>query len=342
MDRSAGPFWPGSARSALLAVPVVLIGLLILLGVMRASMDWPSERNEGKILIGIFLLAILPVLLVLFGSLADGGEVEAFGIRVQFPAAERQAREIAVSPRMGLAPGVPLNDSSTAAILDTLQEAARSDVAVVDLEDGRAWWETRLLVLCAGAVRLERPKAIVFLATVGDSGAGTFQGWATPAALLDRLLSRPALRRSYERALAVSRQWDQAIAGTEGGIPTLPFASPAAIGYAHFFFPGPGGERNPFASEQVLAVEVGNLESRREHGVLTTTRLKELFQPVLRREAAVVDARPNSPESWQQKTLDTDEQFIPLVHKRGCYECLLSREQALNEILRALTTVETN
>ncbi|MFD7815278.1 hypothetical protein ACFV6E_20375 [Streptomyces sp. NPDC059785] len=342
MDRSAGPFWPGSARSALLAVPVVLIGLLILLGVLRASIDWPSEKHEGTTLIGIFLLTILPVLLVLFGSLTDGGEVEAFGIRIQFPAAERQPREIAVSPRMGLTPGATLNDNSTAAILDTLQEAARSEVAVVDLEDGTAWWETRLLVLCSGAVRLERPQAIVFLATVGDSGAGTFQGWATPAVLLERLLTRPALRRSYERALAVSRQWDQAIADTEGGIPDLPFTSPAASRYAQCFFPGPGGERNPFASEQVLAVEVGHLESRREHGVITITRLEELFLPVLRREAAVVDARLNSPESWQQKILDTEEPFIPLVHKGGRYEHLLSREQAINEILRALTTVETN
>jgi hypothetical protein len=324
-------------------VPAVLIGLLVLLGVMRVSADWPSERHEGTVLIGILFLTVLPVLLVLFGSLTGGGAVEAFGIRIQFPVAERQSRETAVSPRMGLAPGATLNDGSTAAILDTLKEAARADVAVVDLEDGTAWWETRLLVLCAGAVRLGRPQAIVFLATDGDSGAGTFNSWATPDSLLDRLLlSRPALRRSYEVALAVSRQWDQAIPGAEGAIPALLFTSPVANEYERFFFPSPDFQRNPFAFEQVLAVEVGHLEGRREHGILTTTRLDELFRPVLRRDKAIVEAKSGSPESWQQKLLDTEKPFIPFVRRGGRYECLLSRERAINEILRALSTAETN
>ncbi|WP_405976503.1 hypothetical protein OG496_55035 [Streptomyces sp. NBC_00988] len=343
MDRSGGPFWPGKLRSALIAVPIVLIGLLVLLGVMHANADWPSERHEGTVLIGILFLTVLPVLLVLLGSLTGGGAVEAFGIRIQFPEAERQSRETEVSPRMGLAPGATLNDSSTTAILDTLQEAARSEVAVIDLQDGTAWWETRLLVLCAGAVRLGRPEAIVFLATDGDSGTGAFRGWATPDLLLDRLLARPALRRSYERALTVSRQWDQAIPDAEADTPpALPFTSPVSEEYKRFFFPSSDWKRNPFAFEQVLAVEVGKLEAKREHGVLTTTRLDELFGSVLRRTAAVIEAQPDSSESWQQRLMDTEKPFIPLVHRGGRYQCLLPRERAVNEILRSLSTAKTN
>jgi hypothetical protein len=64
---------------------------------------------------------------------------------------------------MGLSFGQLLDDSGTVQILETLRAAVRHQVAVVDLDDGTAWWETRLLVLCAGAARQGRPNAIVFL-----------------------------------------------------------------------------------------------------------------------------------------------------------------------------------
>ena len=50
-----------------------------------------------------------------------------------------------------------------------------SEIAVIDLEDGQAWWETRLLVLLAGAVRLKKPDKIVFLGTDAEI-VDCFQG----------------------------------------------------------------------------------------------------------------------------------------------------------------------
>jgi hypothetical protein len=58
---------------------------------------------------------------------------------------------------------MPVTDSATTQILDTLRQATGDYVVVVDLEDGKAWWETRLLVLLAGAVRLGKPDKIVFV-----------------------------------------------------------------------------------------------------------------------------------------------------------------------------------
>ncbi|KJS51301.1 hypothetical protein VM98_37925 [Streptomyces rubellomurinus subsp. indigoferus] len=67
-------------------------------------------------------------------------------------------------------------DSGGSHILSTLRRSAGTDVVIVDLEDGHAWWETRLLVLCAGAERLGRPPVIVCTAVQG-SQTGRYIGW---------------------------------------------------------------------------------------------------------------------------------------------------------------------
>lgn len=103
-------------------------------------------------------------------------------------------------------PGRAISDSDTAQILHALHEAANTDMVVIDLEDGEAWWETRLLVLLAGAVRLGRPVAVVFVAT--DRGCPRrFQGWGEPAKLLRRILRvDPQYEQSYWAALTAARQ----------------------------------------------------------------------------------------------------------------------------------------
>ena len=64
-------------------------------------------------------------------------------------------------------PAKPLQIAVQTQILDALREATACEVVIIDLEDGQAWWETRLLVLLAGAVRLKRPERVVF---VGKDG----------------------------------------------------------------------------------------------------------------------------------------------------------------------------
>ena len=75
---------------------------------------------------------------------------------------EKGAAGLQIASNIGV-PGQPVTDSDTQQILDTLKQATASNVVVVDLEGGKAWWETRLLVLLAGAVRLGKPDKIVFL-----------------------------------------------------------------------------------------------------------------------------------------------------------------------------------
>src|SRR5262245_62004215 len=78
---------------------------------------------------------------------------------------------------IGGTPGQPISDSDTSSILDSLRQASSSDVIIIDLGSGGEWWETRLLVLLAGAARLRHPEIVVFVATDGGV-ARAFQRWA--------------------------------------------------------------------------------------------------------------------------------------------------------------------
>jgi hypothetical protein len=77
-------------------------------------------------------------------------------------------------------PGQAVQDSLTTNILDALKQATDCEVVIIDLEDGRAWWETRLLVLLAGAVKLEGPNDSCFWEEIA-AGTNVSRVGARPA-----------------------------------------------------------------------------------------------------------------------------------------------------------------
>jgi hypothetical protein len=327
------PFWPFSVRAAVVSIPVVFAVLVIAAIVLRQRTGWPAGGSDGELLLGMVLLSFVPIALVLLGSIAGGGgSVEAFGVKIRWREAIA-THGATVPPRLGLSEQLPMRDSGTIEILGTLREATRHDVVVVDLEEGRAWWETRLLVLAAGAARLGSPSAIVFVATEGGV-RGWFQGWARPRDVLSGLLSaRADLRAAYDRGVAVANRWALAVPDPAGATSTLPWgADPVADGKAWAALP-PGGERNPLAPEQIIADEVGQLEVPAPSGI-TIVRLRELLAPCLRirhvDEAADADA-------WSAAVLSSEEPFVA-VTRDGRYVGLVPRERAVNEILRAVIT----
>ena len=337
--RSGGPFWPWSTRAAIAAVPIILLGLIVLVSASRTWADWPSPASETLVLAGLALFALLPVLLLVLEILAGrGGSVEGFGVRIRFAEAQSSRQEVAVPPMLGLQKGMALSDSNTNQILDTLRSAGQSKVAVLDLEDGEAWWETRLLVLCAGAVRLQRPQAIVFVATAGGT-AGVFEGWAPPEALLRCLLQRrPDLRTAFDQAAAIHRQWDlvpvPAVPAAPPGAVQTPFPVDHSLGSSFVVFPD-GVTRNALAAEQMLAQLLGPIEGNKEQGNITTTRLNDLFDPVLHRISVDLDD-PDTGTTWTAKILDTTDPFVAVTHQQ-VYAGLLQRDAAINDILRSLT-----
>jgi hypothetical protein len=223
--------------------------------------------GSDLLLIGVLILSLLPILLVLVDTVArQGGAIAFRDIRVDFAGSVEPASSITIPRNIGL-PGQPDSDSTTTEIIDTLRNAAGNEIVVVDLEEGDAWWETRLLVLCAGAARLRRPSAIVFVAT--KRTPWQFQGWAPPGELLRALLrAEQGYRRSYATAEAAAAQWAL--------VPPPPAGAPCPPP-GHPWFSGPalthswmawrqlptGCKPNELATEQFLSPMRSGATSRR-------------------------------------------------------------------------------
>lgn len=334
--------WPFGARAAILAVPLIAAGLLIVFGLSRLLADWPESRSDNLVLIGVVLLSLVPLLLLALDLVASrGGTIEVRGVVINFAGQLQTHSELTIAANIGM-PGVPVPDSGSEQILDTLRAAVANEIAVVDLEDGSAWWETRLVTLCAGAARLDRPRVIVFVATE-EGRQGRFQGWGAPEALLRALLRADRrYRESYEAARVAAAQWALVQAYDQGQpvpVASLPQPEPPAVSLAtrhpHFAF-SYQGNRNELAQEQFLAADLGEKAEPPEHGI-DVVRLRQLFAPVLQGEHLENDW-PS--ERRIQAALATDTPYMA-VTDGGRYLGLLARAAVQNSILQALVARET-
>lgn len=341
-EPGSGALWPLGPLAAIVAVPVVLLALLLFVAILRKTAGWPGRATEGAVLAGILVLALLPVVLLLIDRVAGaGGQVEAFGVRVQFAAAVGAQRQAFIPPTLGLQEGEALNDTSTVKILDTLRQAARSDLAVVDLGEGRKWWETRLLVLCAGAARMDRPGAVVFVETAGGKDK-VYLGWARPRDLVESLLqAREDFRPAYYTSLAVARQWDLAIPpvpsveGSPGEQARLPFPIGPDSGVSQIVYPQLTPTPNQLAAEQILAQRLGGLEMTGRYGLLFPSRLQDLFRPVLRTRSVDLGDETTRDAAWAADLLRGTDPYIAVTRDEQ-FVGLLPREQALSAVLRSV------
>jgi hypothetical protein len=354
LDRS-GPFWPFGVRAAVLSVPLVLVALLAVLAVLRAASDWPADRWDGWLLLGAAAFALLPVLLVVVGRIAErGGSVRVpGGFELAFAAATAAAGPrtgTTISSNLGAPPGVDIADSGGGNILAALRGAVSNPVAVVDLENGRAWWETRLLLLLSGADRLGAPRAIVFVATRGGAPR-QFVGWGLPRELLRcQLAAAPDdIKQAVHRAGAHYLAWAlttpednsySALAPWLAPLPApLPGVQPVAttpnvqrteLEAQRIYRPRGDSDLLPESAlvEELQAVE----ESPRN---VTVVRLQELFEPVL--VTSSIDDTDDD-ETKLRHITGTSGDYIA-VTDAGRYMSLVSRTVAVNAVLRSMVGV---
>src|SRR5262245_59299532 len=166
MSDSDRKFWPYKPRVSAVSSLVILIGLLLIIGILRAKAQWPSEKSENLVLIGVLLFSLLPLLLALVDIIIErGGVIEYSGVKIDFSVVRQIGMPgVTIPVNIGVR-GAPFTDSGTSQILDALKQAMSAGIVIIDLEEGQAWWETRLLVLLAGAARLGKPEKIVFVGT---------------------------------------------------------------------------------------------------------------------------------------------------------------------------------
>jgi hypothetical protein len=344
-SQSDGALWPYRAGTALLASFVLLIVFLAILVALREAHELSSDRISAWLLLGVVLLSLVPVfLLVLERVAASAGTVETpGGVKISFARVELSARvdvaRTTISANLGGTPGEDVAESPRA-ILQTLKPAIGSEVAVVDLGEGQEWWQTRLLVLVAGAARLGRPRALVFTATVSGEG-GRFIAWATPRDLLRAHLqtANPRLQRAYRTGQANAAQWALGDLGEPTGtyMVTLPWTGPnnARATLA------PRGTPTPhLIPEQFLLEELANAERNTDppHSdpvpelAITVQVLHSLFTSVLRNESV---ERGDDDVRWRDAILDGTDDYLA-VTDRGAYAALVSRQAAVNALLRSL------
>jgi hypothetical protein len=318
-------FWPFGTRAAVLLVPVLLILLLVVWGVSRDPLHF-DKAHAGWVLLGIVLLSVLPLLLVVLESVAlSGGSIEVGKVKFALTAAAT-AQSLVVATR-NVAPGASISDTGSAQIIDGLRRARSARIVVVNLEDGHAWWESRLLILCAGAVRLGRPLVIVFTA-MRSGRANQFVGWGHPTELLDRLLdANPDYARKFEHAMGLA-----SAARQEHSVPRAG-AQARMVPQAKSFivYPHDPESLNPFLEEQLLADALGSVESPpREIGL---GRLHDLFDPVL--HIGRVD-RTDLEAEWFKKALRSDEEYVAVTDS-DTYVALMTRDDVISEVLLAVT-----
>jgi hypothetical protein len=331
-------FWPFRPRTSIAFAIAILMGLLVILVVLRVTINWPGEKSEPAVFIGILVFSLLPILLSLVDVIIErGGVIEYGGVKIDFskvPAASVTGLTVPVN--IGVS-GEPVSDSSTTQILDAIRKATECEVVIIDLEDGQAWWETRLLVLLAGAVRLRRPERVVL---VGKDGGvdRCFQGWGVASKLLRSLLqAHPQYPLSYHKAMAAARQWEMVEPTGAGIMPPQPGWMQPGLATQHQWmaFDVKSGLPNPLLTEQYLANELGNeVESKEQPRKISLSRLEELFRPVLYKD--------NLDESWPAERqieafFASDFDYIAMT-QNSRYNSLVSRVTLLNLIVKQLTS----
>jgi len=338
-------FWPFRPRMSILFSLLLLIILLTAIAILKSTAGWPGEKSETVSLIGILLISLLPVILALLDILIDKGATIEYGkIKLDFSKVQQMGTTgITISANIGVR-GEPVNDSSSSKILETLHQAITTNIVIVDLEDGQAWWETRLLVLLAGAERLRKPEKVVFIAKDGGRDQ-CFQGWGYPDELLSCLLpAHPLYKRILLMARAAANQWSlveppypNVPENNYYPAPALPLAPPGILAQKHqgwMPFNTQTGLPNELFTEQLLQSELGeqieNIEGARSISII---RLNDLFRPVLKKD--FID------QNWTQDQqlnffLNNDSLFVA-VTSNSVYAALVSRMTVFNELFKNLT-----
>ncbi|MEU8432599.1 hypothetical protein AB0F18_06735 [Streptomyces sp. NPDC029216] len=327
---NAGPvFWPFGARTAVLLAPLLLVVLVVVWGTARTALGVASVP-AGWALLGIVGLSLLPVLLLALSSAAaGGGTVEVGAVKIALSAAAGSRPGLMVPRNVAPQPGLSLADAGGVAALASLRSLRGVEVVVVDLEDGHAWWEHRLFLLCAGAARLGRPSVVVFTAQ-RQGRAGQFVGWARPADLLERLQEAdPGLGKAYLQSSGQAA--GVRLAEASGPAPSARLMKELGLeGMRYLTHPSPRDELNPFLEEQLLARGVSGFDSLPHE--LDVPRLEQLFTPVLHTKAL---DRTADDAAWLRAALLDEDDYVAFTDA-GRYTGIMSGTAVARAALLAL------
>lgn len=332
--------WPYENQLAFLAVP--LVGLTFVM-VFVAGQHWGVWHGEmgGQTVIVVATISVLPLLLIVLDLfMLSGAVVDIKGVKLDFSKVQQPERAggaqgFELPENAGVA-GAVVSDTSPMSIQQTLSIGSEYRIVVANIKSGKAWWVTRLLVLCAGAVRTGSPDIIVFLGKK-ENVLDYFLGFGRPVDLLEAILGEQRYRERYDMAVLSTRQF-LAYKEIRDLVPTPPLVVPApAQRYVNQQeYLALGDE----VAEQILLDQLGNqFFSLKNTGSLedepdriTISRLNELFASCLYQDCIDLDAK----DEEQIKQLFAAKGDYVALTRKGVYKRLLRKWDGEELILRQL------
>jgi hypothetical protein len=345
--------WPYSGAAAVVAVPMLWILLGLLVFVARTYLDLPVGTFDRPVLFVFLALGAMPLGLLLLDFIAAKGAVVGNDwIKIDFSKTVVESgnvrREASGLPDNIISPAESIQDSGGMKMVAAIRKATVTEIVCIDLKDGNAWWETRLLVLCACALGAGSAlRAIVFVGKRNNKER-MFLGWATPAQLLAALLdANPEYRACVTRVRMIVRQLST-FGGNppellpQAGAPPTPVALHGNVSMHQWSYDDdeyvmlarillqelkspssvPGSPQQPV-----------NLEEPPRR--LTTGRLRELFDNCLYND--IVDRGSSNDEQLSQFLASTAPYVA--IARQGVYEGLLRSELGVRAIVRDLLAI---
>jgi len=332
--------WPYNNSTAFLMVPLIWLLLAFLASLSQQTLNWPETESKKLVTQVIIAAGCVPLLLVLVDFLASRGAIFSYkDFKIDFSQfsldrAELRRDAIGLPANIGVE-GAIVTDSSPMNIIEALEHATGHEIAIIDLQDGDAWWVTRLLALAGGAVRTQTPRLFVFVGRL-ENQEYRFIGWAYAKDVLAAILnSKEEYRRRFLRAQRIAEQVRVFDAGE-----FLPFAGGGTVSLHHdiarFTNDPQYHDLGPAITGQIVMDQLGSLPSggslEQPPDRLTVGRLNDLFGHCLYRTEIDLD----SPKDQQiTRLLESREPYLGLVRGRR-FESMLRREDGERLVVREL------
>jgi len=340
-------FWPWGRRSGIVLAGLLLVILVGGLIVLHFAADWPDARWEPAFLLAAVLLSLVPIGLLVLEAVAESqGSVSFRGVSVNFGAVAKAAAAVPATisvPRNVADEGVDVGDSGHSEVLSVLRNASRAEVVVVDLEDGHAWWDSRLLLLCAGAELQGSPAAVVFVATV-DGVHRRFIGWARPGDVVQSILKADSELRFAHAVACTSMRRAELTFPSRSAPGTYPAITPALdtqpkptpVVTDHELFDRHAETMLPqppaVAMTRALGRTMHPIEEGERVGHVSVVRLLALLAPALRMARIEESA---SDDEWTGAVLNLEADFLA-VTMGGVYQGLAPRSHLVRELLKTI------
>jgi hypothetical protein len=316
---------------------LIFLGVVLLFAMFSQFAGWPTNKDGWPLIVTIAaVLAAIPLVARALNFLgANRASVEALGVKLNFASAV-QSSEAAFSSLPGgvVQQGALVLESGSGELEAAAREAHRHQVLLIDVEDGRAWYLTRLFALAATAQFLGSPSLLVLLGQIGGQPKQA-AGSIAPADLVRAVTQKdPRYGRVLRQAHAYMRMLQSG--------PLAPFPPPAfnKFGQYQYLF----GEVGDAVIMRILVEQLKNPdpnilqpsevapESEQAPPWVTLSDLQQLLGPWIRTDFVEMTAPPKA----QIAAILAAKSDCVLAVRDGTFEGLVEVDRAARHIVRQL------